>query len=319
MTSGGRERQDPIKSISYKITTRKELVLFWRYAIQHPDVWTSLRYARMEHDTLGRGTIVLVNPQLNSQNGPKVYIMVLFDNAQEHKKLPSSRSKRLLLPYVLNEGRLKWLEVPRTIADTFRSCAGRTEHSPSASFYPVDAPPLPPRKKTWRRFQELVESHRIRCLYHFTDYRNLESIRSHGGLYSPRQCKQRGISVAAPGGNEGSRRTDQRRGLQDYVHLSLNPRLPMMYVARREGRLKYVKILQIDPSVIYLEPTLFSDVNALDREARLGSGIESFERIDLGLATGPRLYMDLEQTEKKRFQAEVLVKCHVPLNLISNL
>jgi hypothetical protein len=72
-------------------------------------------------------------------------------------------------------------------------------------------------------------------------------------------------------------------------------------------------ILRIDPAVIYLESTLFSHVNANDAEADPGGGIGSFERIDFGIATGPRWE---GQTQKKLFQAEVLVKRHVPLNLI---
>ncbi len=304
------------KGALYKITTRRELELFWRYAIQHPDVWASLRYARMEHDTLGRGTIVLVTPQLNSQNGPKVYLMVLFDDAQEHRKLTSSRSKRLLLPYVLNEGRLRWIEVPRAAAGTFRSSAGRTGHTPSASVYRGDAPPLPPRKKAWHRFQKLVERHGIQSLYHFTDSRNVGSIRRHGGLYSWWQCRQRGIGIPAPGGDEGSRRMDRERGLQDYVRLGFNPRLPMMYAAKAQGRIGDIEILRIDPSVIYLDPTLFSDMNANDSEATLGTDIERFERISFGLATGTWWE---GQTQKRQFQAEVLVKGHVPLNLIQNL
>jgi len=41
---------------------------------------------------------------------------------------------------------------------------------------------------------------RITLLYHFTDRRNLASIREHGGLYPMTKLKKRNIKVPAPGG-----------------------------------------------------------------------------------------------------------------------
>jgi hypothetical protein len=197
----------------------------------------------------------------------------------------------LLLPFVLDKRLLKRLALPRAIADSFR-------------------PHLPPRKKEWRRFEEIVKRHRIHSLYHFTDSRNLDSVRSYGGLYSWWQCEQRGIKITAPGSDRLSRRLDRKKKLEDYVRLSFNASQPMMHVASRDGRTSDIKILEISSSVIYLTPTLFSDINATDSQAQVGGDLESFKRIEFSIATGEHWEA---QVQKKRFQVEVSVSSYVPL------
>lgn len=303
----------------HELNTQEELSRFWRYASRRPDVWPSLLKGRVEHATLGRGTIVEVSPRLGDDGGPKAYVRVLFDAPRVSRKgKATTRSKVLRLPFVLDKKLLKRMAVPRAAvpASLSRPSVGRAAQSPPASARRTDAQPSPPRKKDWRKLQELVERHRIRWLYHFTDARNLDSIRRHGGLFSWWRCRQRGIAVPAPGGNPGSQRMDAAHGLQNYVRLGFNASLPMMHAARREGRIGHAKILLIEPSMIYLETTRFSDVNANDRDARLGLDIEAFERIAFGLATGRRWE---GQEEKRLFQAEVLVEGRVPLDLIRNL
>ena len=302
----------------HELNTQEELSRFWGYASRRPDVWPSLLKGRVEHTSLGRGTIVEVSPRLGDDGGPKAYVRVLFDAPRVSRKGKAARSKVLRLPFVLDKKLLKRMAVPRAAvpASLARPSAGRAAQSPPASARRGDAQPPMPRKKDWRKFQELVEKHRILWLYHFTDVRNLDSIKRHGGLLSWWRCRQRGIVIPAPGGNPGSQRMDEAHGLQDYVRLGFNTSLPMMHVARREGRIRDARILRVDPSVIYLETTRFSDVNANDRDARLGLDIEAFERIAFGLATGRRWE---GQEEKRLFQAEVLVKGHVPLDLIRSL
>jgi hypothetical protein len=53
--------------------------------------------------------------------------------------------------------------------------------------------------------------------YHFTDARNLSSIRQYG-ILSMREIRQRGL-IVAPGGNNWSIEADQRSGMDAYVHL----------------------------------------------------------------------------------------------------
>ena len=305
----------------YEITTHKELLLFHRYASQHPDAFASLLDMGVEHVLFGHGKIVKVDPGPDGLDSTRIH--VLFDGSGPPREGPTTEPKRLSMSVALQKGLLTSLAVPSDTAEAFKSFSAlasrRPRRRPSPSVDPVDTPTLPPRKKEWDKFAALVKRHRIGSLYHFTDARNLESIRRNGGLYSWWQCGRRGIRITAPGGDRRSRRMDEEHALQDYVRLSFNPRLPMMYVAQKAGRIGDIAILRIDPSVIYLEPTLFSDRNANDRDAWLGPSIKTFERIDFRLATGTRRYLDLEQAERKLFQAEVLVNGHVPLNLIQNL
>ena len=40
------------------------------------------------------------------------------------------------------------------------------------------------KKENCTEFQNIINRHNIKKLYHFTDFDNLESIIKHGGLYS---------------------------------------------------------------------------------------------------------------------------------------
>ncbi len=97
-------------------------------------------------------------------------------------------------------------------------------------------------------------------LYHFTDPRNLESIR-HFGLMSWQKLIQRDIGHF-PGSDNDSRRIDARKCLENYVHLCLRPEHSMAELAVKQKRIKSFIWLTIDSSVIRLESTLFSDQNA---------------------------------------------------------
>ena len=227
----------------YKVLAQEELLPFWHYANRYPDVRSSLHNCRIEHNILGRGTITEIVPKPVDRDGPKVYMRVCFDESLGARNGNGARSRVLLLPFVLNKRLLKRLAIPRGVADAFRL-------------------PMPQRKAEWRRFEELVKKHNIRTLFHFTDVRNLNSIRCHGGLYSWRQCEIRGIEIAAPGGDFLSRQLDRQKELEDYVRLSFNNSQPMMHVASRDRRISGIKVLEILPSVIYLGPTLLSNINA---------------------------------------------------------
>ena len=102
-------------------------------------------------------------------------------------------------------------------------------------------------------------------LYHFTDPRNLESIRLFG-LMSWQQLIQQDI-VHFPGSDKDSRRIDARKCLGNYVHLCLRPEHSMAELAVKQKRIESFVWLTIDCSVIRLETTQFSDQNATARAA----------------------------------------------------
>ena len=92
------------------------------------------------------------------------------------------------------------------------------------------------KKSNWQEYEQVLKEGKITKLYHFTDRDNLESIIKHGGLYSWKDCEDKGIKIAKPGGSGTSRSLDQRDGLQYYARLSFVPDHPMMFVAMDDGR-----------------------------------------------------------------------------------
>lgn len=99
---------------------------------------------------------------------------------------------------------------------------------------------------------------RIRYLYHFTDRRNLASIRDTGGLHSTAKLKKLGIDTFHPGGNELSLESDRRFGMDRYVHLCFNTNHPLEYLARQDGRIQRTAWLYVDPAVLTRKGVLFT-------------------------------------------------------------
>lgn len=56
------------------------------------------------------------------------------------------------------------------------------------------------KRNNWKEFEAILTQNRITKLYHFTDFDNLESIHNNGGLYSWKDCEERGITILRPGG-----------------------------------------------------------------------------------------------------------------------
>jgi len=104
-------------------------------------------------------------------------------------------------------------------------------------------------------------------LWHFTDKKNLESI-SEFGLLSWKELCRRGLVPAAPGGNDWSHEADQRFGVDGYVHLSFSKQHPMLYVAKKDGRITDPIWLKIDLSV--LDDNNVRYTNAVANKAGIG-------------------------------------------------
>lgn len=172
-------------------------------------------------------------------------------------------------------------------------------------------------KPDWDEIKFTFSLNNIHRLYHFTDRSNLDSIKRHGGLYSWWQCHQRGIVIPIAGGSAMSRELDSRHSLQDYVRLSLTPEHPMMYVAKRDGRIPDPVLLhtQLDPA--FWDNTLFSNMNAASNDVVFGNSLSDFQRINFKAVKSR--YLDLPEELKPFHQAEVLVKSHLPIEYITNI
>lgn len=173
-------------------------------------------------------------------------------------------------------------------------------------------------KNNYDEFKKLIEQHHITTLYHFTDRENLESIIKNGGLYSWVDCEQKGISISKPGGSLDSRNLDKRDNLQNFVRVSFVREHPMMYVAMNDGRISNPVVLEIDPEVIYWQDSLYADRNATKNGALVGSSIDDFSQLHFNSFKAKK-HFDLDADEQKFYQAEVLVKNHIPLQFIKNI
>ncbi len=175
------------------------------------------------------------------------------------------------------------------------------------------------KKRNWQEFDQVLKEGRVTKLYHFTDFDNLESIIKHGGLYSWKDCEDKGIKIPKPGSSGPSRSLDSRDGLQYYVRLSFVEDHPMKYVAMNEGRISNPVVLEIDLEAALWEDSLYADRNATRNGANVGGTLNDLKAIRFGLFNRMRRYYDMSDEAKMHYQAEVLVKHFIPLKYIKNI
>lgn len=161
-------------------------------------------------------------------------------------------------------------------------------------------------------FKRHLTTNGVRYFYHFTDKRNLESIRKIGGLYSWQYCEDHNIEIARPGGDSTSRSLDRRHGLQDYVRVSFCTDHPMKWILEQQGY--DMVLLKVKIDVACLEGTLFSDINATDNNHHHGGTLADLQRINIPATQ--QNFVSRESDIFKQHQAEVMVKTFIPLEYI---
>ena len=171
------------------------------------------------------------------------------------------------------------------------------------------------RKENWSDFKQILDNNGIRYLYHFTDKRNIPSIKRHGGLFSWHYCKKNNITIPCQGGDYDSQELDKKYGLEDYVRLSFCDDHPMAYRLQQSG--SDIVILQIEVDVALLKGTLFSDINAADKLHTHGGELDDLKRVNFNATK--RKYVRKDDDDFKPHQAEVMVKTFVPKKYIVNL
>ncbi|MHA7883857.1 DarT ssDNA thymidine ADP-ribosyltransferase family protein [Nitratireductor rhodophyticola] len=161
----------------------------------------------------------------------------------------------------------------------------------------------------------------IPLLYHFTDRRNLDSIRQLGGLYPYSMLAQQGAAIAAPGGNDWSHDADAMKGVDGDVHLCFRNNHPMEHVARQDGRIADTIFLQIHASVLQWPGVRFTS-DVANKAGVVPIPIANAEpMIDFEVLytrtdwNDPAILARLQQAEK----CEVLVPHAIPLALIRNV
>lgn len=171
------------------------------------------------------------------------------------------------------------------------------------------------RKENWSDFKQILDDNGILYLYHFTDKRNIPSIKLHGGLYSWHYCKKNNITIPCQGGDYDSQELDKKYGLEDYVRLSFCNDHPMAYRLQQSG--SDIVILKIKADVALLKGTLFSDINAADKLHTHGGKLEDLKKVNFKATQ--RKYVSRNDADFKPHQAEVMVKTFVSKKYIVNL
>lgn len=166
---------------------------------------------------------------------------------------------------------------------------------------------------------EFIEKYMMgKCFYHFTDTRNVPSIKSHG-LMSLHLLRERGIAPPAAGGNDWSHEADERLGLHSYVHLCFLDQHPMEWTIRQDGRIKDTVFIKVDKSVLTRPGILLS--NDVSNKA----GVETFDFTRaLDLMDFPVIYertdwKDAAVQERRNVakKYELLVPDHISADLLS--
>jgi len=134
-------------------------------------------------------------------------------------------------------------------------------------------------------------------LYHFTDSRNINSIKKFGLLSWP-LIDSYGIE-AIKGSNPLSREIDKRKGFEEYVRLALKQYHPMLNYCLRDGRIESAIWLTIDEGVLNMPGVYYSNTNAAANRATINQ--------------------DPNNAFNGKYDAEILVPRKIAINYILNI
>lgn len=169
--------------------------------------------------------------------------------------------------------------------------------------------------------EKLVEilSKNNRTFFHFTDKRNLPSIREHG-LLSMEILRERNI-IRVAGGNDWSLDADRRSGMDAFVHLCFFDEHPMEYLATREGRIDESKFLRISPEVLLSEGVKICDRVANRSDALPKPAAEMVDLLDLQVIYTRTDWKDpgIQARLKAAKRCEILIPKVIPIKLIMGL
>ena len=102
-----------------------------------------------------------------------------------------------------------------------------------------------------------LEKYAVRRFYHFTDERNLPSIRDQGGLLSRQELAARRILPVAPAGTAWMVAEGRDAGLDAYVHLCLLAEHPTEAEARQQQRVVHTRFVGVEPRILLAEGGCF--------------------------------------------------------------
>lgn len=155
---------------------------------------------------------------------------------------------------------------------------------------------------------DFLKSQGVKCLYHFTDERNLPSIAERGLLP---WTSLDGVEGAIISSSRESRNIHLQKGLADCVSLCFRPDHPMLYTAKQAGRIEKHVWLKVSLDALLAQQTVkYSHINAAHHEADIRDNDPSHIWFDIVL--DPMIeFTRASKSEKGYLQAEVLIPHHV--------
>lgn len=160
-----------------------------------------------------------------------------------------------------------------------------------------------------------------RCVYHFTDSRNISLIKKAGGLCSLRKLTEQNPEGIFFGGNQWSHEADECKGVDEFIHLAFANDHPMAYRAQQEGRIENICWLTISLNILTEAVVVFTNDVSNKSGVPLLSNDEAREAIDLeGLFDHLDFTIEKNKIRKNNARkSEILVKDFIPLSYILNI
>ncbi len=153
--------------------------------------------------------------------------------------------------------------------------------------------------------------------FHFTDKKNLNSIRAHGLLSTAELRQRKMFGNVKPGGDANSHQSDINSGTDKYVCLCFTTSHPMFHVAQNDERKLDPTWLSIDPEVIKVNGVMLTNAPSNQGGVEVPAG-QALKVLDL-----PILYQwtdwdvgDNYQRRQTARSAEILVPKEVAVKYI---
>ena len=157
-----------------------------------------------------------------------------------------------------------------------------------------------------------------RQFYHFTDKRNLESIRKHG-LLCASELRVRGIfKDVVTGGDQNSLATDTAKGTDKYVCLCFTRGHPMAHVAQRDERALELVLLEINPEVIKIPNVMITNAASNQTGIVRQAAADALDDLDLDVIYNWMKWADPAVNARLQIadKYEILVPNCVPVEYI---
>ena len=143
-------------------------------------------------------------------------------------------------------------------------------------------------------------------------------IQEHQGLLSLGELERRGIVIPVPGGNEWSHDADKKNGLHEFVHLAFVDDHPMLYRAKKNGRIPDPIWLKIESSILLEKEVRFCSKVSNESGSTILEAEEAKKQIDFDVLF---TYLDWRDPEiqarrKTAIKSEILVPNFVPFEKI---